>query len=284
MKKVLQSLLVICLIILAGGCSKNEDNNTTNVKASTLETIYLEKPTRGNPKAQEPIDNIFIALNVLKQADYYESESSGEVEAKKSIKLTTQTVESGRKITPQATYTYSKSISTFAKVAEQLYITEDKVLKREASKVSSSNISWKNSASSMTTEQYLGQYGYSSSDPIRYVINKETITSDIEIINNGIGRKYTYKFNLDPELAAYNYAKNIKNLVDAKSLPKFKSIEVKMTFDYKWRMTRIETYEVYELELGGIGKVTCYGSLTETFKNIDKKVTISEESFFKKYL
>lgn len=284
MKKVLQSLLVICLIILAGGCSKNEGNNTTNVKASTLETIYLEKPTRGNPKAQEPIDNIFIALNVLKQADYYESESSGEVEAKKSIKLTTQTVESGRKITPQATYTYSKSISTFAKVAEQLYITEDKVLKREASKVSSSNISWKNSASSMTTEQYLDQYGYSSSDPIRYVINKETITSDIEIINNGIGRKYTYKFNLDPELAAYNYAKNIKNLVDAKSLPKFKSIEVKMTFDYKWKMTRIETYEVYELELGGIGKVTCYGSLTETFKNIDKKVTISEESFFKKYL
>ena len=284
MKKVLQSLLVICLIILAGGCSNKEDDGATNVKASTLETTYLEKPTRGKPKAQDPLDNIFIALNILKQADYYESESSGEVEAKKSIKLATQTVESGRTITPNATYAYSKSISTFAKVAEQLYITEDTVLKREANKVSSSNISWKNSATSMTTEQYLSQYGYSSSDPIRYVINKETITSDIEIINNGIGRKYTYKFSLDPKLATYNYATNIKNLVNAKSTPNFKSVEVTMTFDYKWRMTRIETYEVYDLQLNGIGKVTCYGSLTETFKNIDKKIAISEESFFKKYL
>ena len=57
-----------------------------------------------------------------------------------------------------------------------------------------------------------------------------------------------------------------------------------MTFDYKWRMTRIETYEEYSVSMNGIGNVNCEATITETFKNINKETEIEQESFFQKHL
>jgi len=284
-KKIVSFLLMTSLLIFTGCKKETLALDISTLDESTLQTKYLEKPSIGRPKSQDPIDNIFIALNNLKQASYYESESTGKVIAKKAIKLATQNISNRRQITPSATFSESISVSTFVKVAEQLYTTQDKTLKREASKISSSNnIKWKNETTSLTNEEYLNQYGYSSKDPTRYIINEETIISDIEIINNGIGRKYTYKFNLDPLIAPYYYKTSVKKLSDSSTEPKFESIEMIMTFDYKWRMSEIEVNEVYEVTISGLGKVTCHATLTEKFKNIDKYITINENSFFEKQL
>lgn len=288
MKKIL-SLILITTIIFTG-CSKKETQNDTIEETikddeNILNTTYLEKPTSGRVKSQEPIDNIFIALNILKESASYESVSSGEVIAKKgSIKLATQEVKNRRTVTSYATFNESISISTFVKVAEQLYLTDNTVLKREANKVSSSNVTWKNNVSKLNKTQYLEDYGYSPDDPTRYIINEKTIISDIEIINNGIGRKFTYKFNLDPQIAPYYYKKSVKELSGSSSSPNFKSIEMHMTFDYKWRMTKIEVKEEYDISLSALGNVTCFATLTETFSNIDKDLTIPEQSFFKSKL
>lgn len=283
MKKVLQSILILVFTITIFGCSK-EAPSYDNVDINSLQTTYLKKPSKGRPKAQDPLDNIFIALNTLKEATYYKSISSGTVKAKKAITLADQSVDTTRIITPDATFVETKSISSFVKVAEQLYITDDLILKRDSKKASKDTVVWKNDVTELTTSKYLKDYGYSSNDPIRFVINEQTIISDIEIITNGIGRKYTYKFSLDPLLSTYYYRTNVKNTAGANDYPTFKKIEVTMTFDYKWRMTKIETYEEYSISVSGIGNVNCEATLTETFKNINKETKIEQESFFEKYL
>ncbi len=282
MKKVIQFITLFSFLLILTGCFKKE-STTPNIKEETLETTYKQATAR-RPKAEKPIDNIFIALNTLKNATYYESSSSGTIVAKKAITLANQTVKNRRIITPEANFNESISISSFVKVAEQLYSSEDKILKRNAKKVTENNVTWENDTSTLSKESYLSQYGYFFTDPTRYVINEDTITSDITVENNGIGRKYTYKFNLDPEIAPYYYKINIKNLSNSSSLPTFKSIEMTITFDYKWRMTKISTYEVYEISISALGTVTCYATITETFRNINKPVEIPEKAFFSKHL
>lgn len=286
MKKVVQCILIIAFIFGISGCAKDNVSAETNVtNKSQLETTYLPTPVSSRPKSQKEIDNVFIALNLLKQAEYYESESSGEVIAKKSsMKLTTQKVENKRIITPSSAFSQSISISTFVKVAEQLYVKNDAILKREAKKVSSSKVEWGNSVSKLSQKEYDDSYGYSFVDPSKYVINEDSIIGDIEVVNNGLGRKFTYKLNLKPEIAAYYYKTSIKELSGSTVEPTFKYIQMLMTFDYKWRMTKIETVEEYTISLSGLGKVTCVATMTETFKNINKPISISEESFFSKHL
>ena len=287
MKKTLTLIAILSFILTGCSCSTKDKNyNETEITdQNTLLTTYLDKPSAGRPKSQEPINNIFIALNILKEATYYESNASGEIIAKKgSLKLATQNLETRRTITPSATFNESVSVSTFVKIAEQLYITDNEVLKRDASKVSSSDVSWKNSVTKLSTSKYLEQYGYSAKEPSRYIINEESIISDIEITNNGIGRKFTYKFKLDPTISTYYYKTGVKSLSNSSSYPKFKSIEMEMTFDYKWRMTKIKVDEVYDITISGLGSVTCHANIIETFKNINKVVSINEESFFKSKL
>ncbi len=286
MKKVVQFVIVFSFLFIATGCFNNKSDNSINevVEKSDLETTYLDKPSTGRPKSQTKMDNIFIALNSLNNASYYESESSGEVIAKKSVKLTTQSVKNRRIITPSASFNESISISTFVKVAEQLYMTNDTILKRDASSVSDSGVSWKNGTNNLSQEQYKKDYGYSFKNPSRYVINEKTIISDIEVLNNGIGRKYTYKFSLDPKIAPYYYKTSIKKLSGSTSEPHFNYINMTITFDYKWRISKIETVEEYKITLGGLGVVTCTATLTENIRNINKSLNISESSFFNKYL
>lgn len=284
MKKTISVILLFSFLSILCGCSCKKEKDLLNIEESVLQTTYLDKPDIGRPKSQDPIDNIFISLNTLKKASYYESESTGTIEAKKSITLATQTLTNKRIITPTATFAESVSASTFIKIAEQLYITDTTVLKREASKVSDNSVSWKNNTTTLTVDDYISQYGFSYSDPSRYIINKDTIISDIEIENNGIGRKYTYKFKLDPDIAPYYYSKSVKKLSNSSTNPKFKSIEMTLTFDYKWRITKIDVKEKYEITLSALGKITCHAHLIETFKNIDKHINIQEESFFKSKL
>lgn len=283
MKRILQLLLIFVFTTIIFGCSKKAPSYD-NVDINSLQTTYLEKPLKGRPKSQDTIDNIFIALNTLKEANYYKSISNGTIKAKKAIVLTEQSLETTRILTPDATFVETKSLSSFIKVAEQLYITDDGVVKREAKKASKDSITWQNTASQLSINQYLKSYGYSYTDPVRFIINEETIIGDIEIITNGIGRKYTYKFSLDPALSTYYYRTNIKNTSGSNDYPIFEKIEVTMTFDYKWRMTRIETYEEYSVSMTGIGNVNCEANIIETFKNINKEIEIEQESFFKKYL
>lgn len=281
MKKLFAVIILFCFTI--SGCFKKE-SNSNNIEITdeqTLETTYKDKPETGRPRMQEPIDNIFIALNELRLATNYESNSTGTVKAKKgSMTLATQKVDNRKIVTPEATFNESISVSTFVKVAEQVYVKDNIFLKRDAKKVSSSGITWKNSVDRLSQEQYLNQYGYSPKDPTRYVINKNTIISDIETTNNGIGRKYSYKFSLDPQIAPYFYLSSVKKLSGTSKSPKFKSIEMEITLDYKWRMTQIVVNEVYEIEIPGLGQVTCHASLTETFKNINRNTSIDEALFF----
>ena len=287
MKKLLALLLTFTFII--AGCSKNTkeelDSSLVEEQDSLYQTTYVEKPTIGRPKSQEPITNIFIALNHLKQSSSYESSSTGKIIAKKgSLKLANQTLENRKLLTSTATFSESISISSFVKIAEQRYITDESVQKREASKVSSSSVKWSQSTKKMSNDEYLDMYGFSYKDPSRYVINEQTILGDIEILNNGIGRKFTYKFNLDPKIASHFYKLSVKTMSNSSTMPEFKSIEMTMTFDYKWRMTKIEVNEVYKITLSALGEVTCYANLTETFKNVDKSVSIPEKSFFESKL
>lgn len=284
MKKFIILLFFFSLIIC--GCSnKNSNTNLEIEDEQILVTTYKQKPSTGRPRSQEPIDNIFIALNELKIAGSYESTSVGSVKAKKgSLTLATQKVQNKKIVTQEATFSESISTSTFVKVAEQIYIKENIFLKREAKKVSSSGISWNDNVSKLTEEQYLNTYGYSPKDPTRYIINKNTIISEIETTNNGIGRKYSYKFSLDPELASYFYKSSVKELSGSSNDPKFKSIELEITLDYKWRITQIVANEIYDIEIPALGQVTCHATLTETFKNINRSTTIGEEIFFKKHL
>lgn len=283
MKKILQYILIISSLLLTTSCS-NKKVESQEENAEIQQTTYLETPIGSRPKSQEPINNIFIALNVLKEAEYYQSETYGEIEAKKKIQLTTQTLTNKRTITPEATFSETKTYSTFVKSAEQFYTTKEKILKRDSNKISKNSVSWNNNISSLSHEQYLEKYGYLSTDPTRYIINENTVLDDIEIITNGIGRKYTYKFNLDPKTSITNYSVSVKNIANAISLPSFESIQVTITFDYKWRISKIETYEIYTVELSGLGKITCYASLTETFSNINKKIDIQEKDIFLKHL
>lgn len=284
MKKFLIVLFLFSLITC--GCSKKDSTSDSEINdEQVLITTYKEKPETGRPRSQEPIDNIFIALNELKIASNYESTSVGTVKAKKgSLTLANQKVDNRKIVTPEATFIESISISSFVKVAEQVYIKENTFLKRDAKKVTSSDVNWKNDVNKLTKEQYLNEYGYSPQDPSRYIINENTIISDIETTNNGIGRKYSYKFSLDPQIAALFYKTSVKKLSNSSKDPVFKSIELEITLDYKWRMTQIVSNEVYEIEIPALGQVTCHATLTETFKNINRTTTISEESFFKNHL
>lgn len=282
MKKVVQLILIFSFLFVLTAC--NNDSNVNNINKDSLQTMYLAKPLSGRPKSQKEIDNIFIALNVLKDASYYESESSGEVVAKKAVKLATQSVNNRKIITPDASFSESISISSFVKVAEQLYESNGEFLKREASKVTSSSVKWENSASYISDSEYKKNYGYCFSDPTRYIINEQTIIGDIEVINNGIGRKYTYKFNLDPVVAPYYYKTSIKKLSNSSSEPVFKYIEMQITFDYKWRISKIETKEEYSVTISPLGSVDCTSTLVENFSNINKSISIEEASFFNKFL
>lgn len=283
MKKTLQLFLIFAFTLLSTSC-KNKAPNYDNVDKDVLITTYLEAPQKLRPKSQDPMDNIFIALNVLNEASSFESSSTGEVVAKKAIVLQTQKLETNRAITPYASFIETKSISSFVKFTEQIYQTENTILKRDAKKVKGDTVTWASNVTNLTEEEYLDTHGYPIEIPTRYIINKHTISSKIDIKNNGIGRKYTYKFSLDPHLSTYYYRTNIKNTANSSSYPIFKNIDVTMTFDYKWRMTKIETYEEYSIEIKGLGTVNCTASITEMFKNINKNVEIKEESFFKKHL
>lgn len=283
MKKYINFLLIISLLTVFSGCKK-EHYQQIEISPNLLQTKYLNHPDFSRPKNQKPIDNIFFVLNTLKEANYYESSSTGSVEAKKTITLTTQSIKNKRIITPNASFSESISTSTFVKVAEQIYMTNNTILKREAKEINSNTAKWKDTTTSLTQEEYLKQYGYSFTDPTKFIINEETIISDIEILNNGIGRKYTYKFKLDPTIAPYYYKTTVKKLSNSTNEPKFSSIEMTMTFDYKWRIKEITTKEVYKINIPALGAITCHSTLTETFKNFEKHITIDESAFFNKQL
>ena len=288
MKKLLK-IITILTFILTGCSNKATQNNEISEKIkenkNILSTTYLETPDFGRPKSQEPINNIFIALYGLKDAASYESTTSGEVIAKKGkTKLTTQTLKNTRVVNYNATFNESISISTFVKVAKQTYVKDNVFLTRDAAKVTNNSVDWENTTTKFSQEQYLNIYGYSPTEPLHYIINEETIIDEIEIVNNGIGRKFTYKFNLDPQIAPYYYATNVKSLSSSTTNPTFKSIEMQITFDYKWRITKIEVQEEYEVNIKGIGTITCFASITETFKNINKSISIPNEHFFEKQL
>ena len=203
MKKIMQLFIIFSFLLsFITGCNKDDTTiDLNNIESSTLETTYLSKPTSGRPKNQTPINNIFIALNILKESLYYESATTGEIKAKKAITLATQKFNNRRILTPEASFSETISVSSFVKIAEQLYIEDETILKRDASSISNStNVKWKNNTSTLTNQQFKNNYGYSFEDPSRFIINEKTISSDIQIINNGIGRKFTYKFNLDPIL------------------------------------------------------------------------------------
>ncbi len=245
-KYLLLNVLIISLLLVACGNKASisldsNENETNNKHLSKLLEINDDTPSIEESDVKEVIAR---TLWKLSNTTSYKVTSSGT--SKASIAL--QTIDNLKIVKGNETFlqTTSTGLINFSK---QRFLLKDKekYLRREASEVSSTKVTYDNNLDPeiYSFSFYLDEYGILPYSATSYVINDETYLSSPTIVKED--NNYRISIELDPSLdkAPYYYVKEIITSSESSTIPEFKSIKLELLIDNNYTLLSLTQDESY---------------------------------------
>ncbi|MBP5444769.1 MAG: hypothetical protein J6Y28_01225 [Acholeplasmatales bacterium] len=238
--------------------------------AEETQSFEIERPKTGTPLDYSGKDNAAICNWVIKHEGGFKTVTTGAAIAKVVGMSYKQDIKNTRIVTNDGCYIETISNSSLVKVHYEKYLKDDQVVIKNCKK---------DSYRTVTTEEFLSEYGWHPTEYQAYILNEETI---LEATIEQAGDNYKLTLNLDPVSSAPKKQIETKTTGGAKGYPGYKKAILTITLDSTWRTLEIATEEVYDINMPGIGSITCKGDMVEVFEYGDFEIPNKDE--FKSHL
>lgn len=281
-KYILLNSLILSLVLVGCGnkasISRDTVNNETNNKhQSTLLEINNETPSIEESDVK---DVIARTLWKVSNATTYKVTSKGTSKAS----IANQTIDNLKIVKGNECFlqTTSTGLINFSK-QRFLLKEQEKYLRREASKVTSTEVTYDDNLDPevYSFSFYLDEYGILPFSATSYVINESTYLSSPTIVKED--NNYRISVELDPDLdkAPYYYVKEIITSSESTSIPEFKSIKLEFLIDNNYTLLSLTQDEAYAITK--IIKVATFTRVVDTYSYDDAKFNQDVYSYFSRF-
>ena len=220
--------------------------------AEETDSFEKERPTSGNPLDYSGLDNAAICNWVIRHTEEFKSVTTGTVTAKVAVINYNQDIHNTRIVTKDGCYIETISDSSLVHVYEEKYLENNQVVIRK---------NHSDKYQTVTNDVFLENYGWHPKEFQAYILNEETIReAKIEAGENG---NYTLTLDLDPVKAVPKKQRETKTIGGAKGYPGYKETVLTITLTSDWTPIEVDTYEVYDIGMPGIGDITCKCNMEE---------------------
>ena len=239
--------------------------------AEETESFEKERPTSGNPLDYSGKDNAAICNWVIRHSTDFKSVTTGVVKAKVAVINYNQELKNTRIVTKDGCYIETISDSSLVHVYEEKYLENNQVVVRK---------NHSDKYTTITNDVFLEKYGWHPRDFQAYILNEETIVdATIEATDDG---NYKLTLNLDPVTSSPKKQRETKTIGNAKGYPGYKETVLTVTLTSDWTPIEVDTYEVYDIGMPGIGDVTCSCNMVEIFEY--GEFEIPDKAIFKEHI
>lgn len=220
--------------------------------AEETDSFEKERPTSGNPLDYSGLDNAAICNWVIRHTEEFKSVTTGTVTAKVAVINYNQDIHNTRIVTKDGCYIETISDSSLVHVYEEKFLENNQVVVRK---------NHSDKYQTITNDVFLEKYGWHPKEFQAYILNEETIRdAKIEAAENG---NYTLTLDLDPVKAVPKKQRETKTIGGAKGYPGYKETVLTITLSSDWTPIEVDTYEVYDIGMPGIGDITCKCNMEE---------------------
>ena len=219
--------------------------------AEETESFEKERPTSGSPLDYSGKDNAAICNWVIRHTSEFKTVTTGEVKAKVAVINYNQEILNTRIVTKDGCYIETKSDSSLVHVYEEKYLENNQVVVRK---------NHSDKYTTITQEEFLDKYGWHPKEFQAYILNEDTILdAQIEAFEGN----YKLTLTLDPVSSAPKKQRETKTIGGAKGYPGYKETVLTVILTSNWTPIEVDTYEVYDIGMPGIGDVTCKCNMVE---------------------
>ena len=222
--------------------------------AEETESFEIERPTSGNPLDYSGKDNAAIVNWVIRHTDEFKTVTTGSVTAKVAVINYNQDIHNTRIVTTDGCYIETISNSSLVKVHEEKYLKGDEVVIRK---------NGQDKYQTITKDLFLEKYGWHPTEFQAYILNEQSI---LEATIEEADGNYKLNLTLDPVVSAPKKQKETKTIGGAKDYPGYKKTNLVVTLDKNWVPLQVDTDEVYDIGMPGLGDITCKGKMVEVFE------------------
>ena len=219
--------------------------------AEESDSFEKERPTSGNPLDYTPKENAAICNWVIRHTSEFKTVTTGTVKAKVAVINYNQDIHNTRIVTKDGCYIETISDSSLVHVYEEKFLQNDQVVVRK---------NHTDKYSTITQEVFLEKYGWHPTEFQAYILNEDTI-KEATIEKNG--SNYTLTLTLDPYTSTPKKQRETKTVGGAKEYPTYKETVLTITLTDNWTPVEVDTYEVYDIQMPGIGSITCKCNMEE---------------------
>ena len=238
--------------------------------AEETDSFEKERPTTGNPLDYTGKDNAAICNWVIKHTQEFKTVTTGTVKAKVAVINYNQELKNTRIVTTDGCYIETISDSSLVHVYEEKFLENKQVVVRK---------NHSDKYSTISEEAFLEKYGWHPMEFQAYILNEETIL-DAKI--EAFEENYKLTLTLDPTTAVPKKQRETKTIGGAKGYPGYKETNLTVILTKEWVPIEVDTYEVYDIGMPGIGDVTCKCNMVEIFEY--GKFDIPDKELFKEHI
>ena len=238
--------------------------------AEETESFEIERPKTGNPLDYTGKDNAAICNWVIRHTNGFKSVTTGTVKAKVSFINYNQELKNTRIVTSDGCYIETISDSSLVHVYEEKYLENDQIVVRK---------NHSDKYTTITKDVFLEKYGWHPTDFQAYILNEETI---VEATIEEYDGNYKLSLILDPVKSSPRKQRETKTIGGAKGYPGYKTTELTIILTSDWTPIEVDTYEVYDIGMPGIGDVTCKCNMVELFEY--GEFEIPDKDLFKEHI
>ena len=224
------------------------------VLADETDSSEIERPSSGNPLDYSAKDNAAICNWVIKHTSEFKTVTTGTVKAKVAVINYNQELKNTRIVTKDGCYIETISDSSLVHVYEEKFLQNDQVVVRK---------NHSDKYSTITQEVFFEKYGWHPTEFQAYILNEDTI-KDAKI--EASGSNYILSLTLDPFTSTPKKQKETKTIGGAKEYPVYKETTLTITLTSDWTPLEVDTYEVYDIQMPGLGSITCKCNMTEVIE------------------
>ena len=238
--------------------------------AEETDSFEIERPTSGNPLDYTGKENAAICNWVIKHTSEFKTVTTGTVKAKVAVISYNQELKNTRIVTKDGCYIETISDSSLVHVYEEKYLENKQVVVR------------KNHSDKYATigeEEFLEKYGWHPTEFQAYILNEDTILeANIEAYEDN----YKLTLTLDPKTAVPKKQRETKTIGNAKGYPGYKETVLTVILAKDWTPLEVDTYEVYDIGMPGLGDITCKCDMVEIFEY--GEFEIPDKALFKEHI
>lgn len=219
--------------------------------AEETDSFEMERPSTGNPLDYTGKENAAICNWVIRHTSEFKTVTTGTVTAKVAVINYDQSIHNTRIVTKDGCYIETISNSSLVKVYEEKYLENNQVVVRK---------NHSDKYTTITNEVFLEKYGWHPTEFQAYILNEDTI---LDATIEASGENYILTLTLDPVNATPKKQRETKTVGNAKDVPGYKENILTITLTKDWTPVEVDTYEVYDINMPGIGAIRCKCNMVE---------------------